>query len=149
MTHRARQWMALITTFALLAPALAGATPRPAPSKRAGTARVERAQRARVARTSPRVRAARAPRSEEERALLALEQDGERRVKALLGATRGWTDKAMLAARDRRIAEMRRDTRARQFQLRAAFARRRGDHSEAAALEREAGPGPRGRRRGA
>jgi hypothetical protein len=146
MASRARHWMALIAVLLLLAPSSAGASRRPAPAKRPGTAQVGRAHRPQV---THRVRRTRAPRSEEERAILAIEQDGARRVQALLRATRGWTDKAMLGARERRIAEMRRDTRTRQLQVRATFARRRGDHAEAAGIEREMGPDPRGRRRGA
>ena len=149
MARRARPWMALIAALLLLAPSSAGARRHPAPAKRPGTAQIVRAKQAYRPEITRRVRVARIPRSEEERALLAIEQDGNRRVQALLRATRGWTDKAMLGARERRIAEMRRDTRTRQLQIRAAFARRRGDHSEAAAIERELGLDARGRRRGA
>jgi hypothetical protein len=141
--------MALIAALLLLAPMSADARRKPAPAKRPGAAQILAAKRAHQAAVAQRVRVARIPRSEEERALLAIEQDGNRRVQALLKATRGWTDKAMLGARERRIAEMRRDTRTRQTQVRAAFARRRGDHGEAASIERAPGLDSRGRRRGA
>jgi hypothetical protein len=131
MARRGRHWLVPTVLLLLLVSATSHAARRP--------------HHARPARAG-RVQVQRAPRSEEERALLAIQLDGERRVKALLNASRGWTDKAMLNARARRIEEMRRDTRRRQLEVRAAFARRRGDHAEAAAIQKELRD-PRGNRR--
>lgn len=132
MACRLRHWLAPTVVLLLLVPGAAAAARRTHPAR---PVRVTRAH----------VRPA--PRSEEERALVAIQQDGVLRIKALLKATKGWTDKAMLSARARRIEEMQQETRHRQLEVRAAFARRRGDHAEAAAIEKEMARDPRGSRR--
>jgi hypothetical protein len=132
MACHPRHWLAPTVAFLLLLPGAADA-----------------ARRTRAARTARPAYVQRAPRSEEERALYAIQQEGDLRIKALLHATKGWTDKAMLSARAHRIGELRQDTRRRQLEVRAAFARRRGDHAEAAALEKTMARGTRASRRGA
>jgi len=130
MACRVRHWLAPLVVMLLLVPGAADA-----------------ARRAHARRPAATAHARRTPRSEEERALWAIQQDGDQRIQALLKATQGWTNRAMLSARARRIEEMRQETRRRQLETRA-FARRRGDHAEAAAIEKMARD-PRGSRRGA
>ena len=79
----------------------------------------------------------RAAGSPEERGVASLHAAAEARVEALMRATRGWHDPALLRARDRRVAELRRASAVRELQLRAEWARRRGDRARAHEYDRE------------
>ena len=76
-------------------------------------------------------RALKAASPEEQQAIADLQRDGERRVEALMNATKDWKPGPFLRARDRRVEEMRRETYLKQLRVRADYARRRGDQTEA------------------
>jgi hypothetical protein len=83
----------------------------------------------------------------EERGAARIHALGEARVQALLQATQRWRDPALLRARDRRIAEIRRETSAREMRTRVEWTRRNERAGTAAARELPARP--RGDRTGA
>ena len=80
-------------------------------------------------------RALREASPEEQQAIADLQRDGERRVQALMNATRDWKPGPFRRARDRRVEEMRRDTYLKQLRVRAEFAHRRGDQTEAKRMD--------------
>jgi len=93
------------------------------------------------------VRLATAALPAEERGAARIHALGEARVQALLQATQRWRDPALLRARDRRIAEIRRETSAREMRARVEWTRR--NERAGAAAARELPARPRGERTGA
>jgi Skp family chaperone for outer membrane proteins len=125
-----------VTLPLLLALALVALAPAAAAADEAAPVTRATAIAPTPARGVPAARAERAPRTAEEKALRAVEEDGRTRVESLVKSMQGLQDGPALRALQHKVEEVKQAQEVQFLQVKARFARERGDLATAQEAQR-------------